>query len=382
MKKMEQHKINNQEETLTGEQKHDHDDRQNHDHLRLKAHHRRHITEFIIIMGILAMILLTVACVAYFRSKIVDAGIQGNSTETYYDKHYVLIADNPDDPIWDSIYEGCKIRGAENGIYVESFGTDLPVEYSVPELLRIAIDSSVDGIIVAGDDSSETIELINAAVDQYIPVVTVLSDSMSSLRQCFVGISNYSLGEEYGKQAINLLELDKRQKIYVLLDSGSGDTSKNTLFLGLKDTIQEQYADSSNVEIQAIAVDENSPFLSEETIRTLMLDEGNLPDVLVCLNAVDTRCAYQAAVDYNKVGIVEILGYYDSEAILNAVDKKIIYSTISVDGVQMGIQCIDALSEYEETGYVSGYLPVNTNVINHRNVGYYLGKVQKNEETQ
>ena len=93
------------------------------------------------------------------------------------------------------------------------YGTDLPVEYSVPELLRIAIDSSVDGIIVAGDDSSETTELINEAVDQDIPVVTVLSDSMSSLRQCFVGISNYSLGEEYGKQAINLLELDKRQKI-------------------------------------------------------------------------------------------------------------------------------------------------------------------------
>ena len=67
---------------------------------------------------------------------------------------------------------------------------------------------------------------------------------------------------------------------------------------------------------------------------------------------------------------------------VNAVDKNIIYSTISVDGVQMGIQCIDALKEYEETGYVSGYLPVNTNVINARNVGYYLGKVQKNEETQ
>ena len=229
-------------------------------------------------------------------------------------------------------------------------------------------------------------EMILMLIFIFIPIVYAfyisLFDWNAMGTKTFVGISNYSLGEEYGKQAINLLELDKRQKIYVLLDSGSGDTSKNTLFLGLKDTIQEQYSDSANVEIQAIAVDENSPFLSEETIRTLMLDEGNLPDVLVCLNAVDTRCAYQAAVDYNKVGIVEILGYYDSEAILNAVDKNIIYSTISVDGVQMGIQCIDALKEYEETGYVSGYLPVNTNVINARNVGYYLGKVQKNEETQ
>ena len=113
-----------------------------------------------------------------------------------------------------------------------------------------------------------------------------------------------------------------------------------------------------------------------------MLDEENLPDILICLNAVDTRCAYQAAVDYNKVGIVEILGYYDSEAILTAVDKRIIYSTISVDGVQMGIQCIEALKEYEETGYVNGYLPVNTKLIDAGNVDYYLELIQDEEEIQ
>ncbi len=354
----------------------------NHDSMKIKANRKRHLTELIIIMGILLMILLTVACVAYFRSKLVVAGIQGGINEAYYEKHYALITDNPDDPIWDSIYEGCQMRGRENGIYVEYFGKDLPVEYSVNERLRIAIDSSVDGIIVAGDDSEETKELINEAVGQGIPVVTVLSDSMASLRQCFVGISNFSLGQEYGKQAIALLEKEDRQKIYVLLDSGSGDTSKNTLFLGLKDTIREQFGDGDNIEIQAIAVDENSPFLSEETIRTLMLDEENLPDILICLNAVDTRCAYQAAVDYNKVGIVEILGYYDSEAILNAVEKSIIYSTISVDGIQMGTQCIDALAEFEETGYVSGYLPVNTKLINQSNVHYYLKQIQDKEETQ
>ena len=353
-----------------------------HEASRAKAHRKGHLTEAVIIIGLLFMILLTVGCVAYFRSKIVEAGIQGNEEEMYYDHHFVLITDNPDDPIWDSIYEGCRNQGMENGIYVEYFGVDLPVEYSVPELLRIAIDSDVDGIIVAGDDSAETEELINEAVGLGIPVATVLSDSMSSLRQCFVGISNYSLGQEYGKQAIDLLSQEEKQKIYVLLDSGSGDTSKNTLFLGLKDTILENFGDSSNIEIQAIAVDENSPFQSEETIRTLMLDEENLPDILICLNAVDTRCAYQAAVDYNKVGIVEILGYYDSEAILTAVDKRIIYSTISVDGVQMGIQCIEALKEYEETGYVNGYLPVNTKLIDAGNVDYYLELIQDEEEIQ
>ena len=48
----------------------------------------------------------------------------------------------------------------------------------------------------------------------------------------------------------------------------------------------------------------------------------------------------------------------------------------------MGIQCIEALKEYEETGYVNGYLPVNTKLIDAGNVDYYLELIQDEEEIQ
>ena len=75
----------------------------------------------------------------------------------------------------------------------------------------------------------------------------------------------------------------------------------------------------------------------EESIKTFLLkDRESLPEIVVCLNEMDTIAAYQTVVDYNEVGLVNILGYYDSEVILNGIDRNVIYATISTDTEQMG----------------------------------------------
>lgn len=68
-------------------------------------------------------------------------------------------------------------------------------------------------------------------------------------------------------------------------------------------------------------------------------------------------------MDYNQVGTVQMLGYYDSEAILEAVSKNILYSTIALDTEQMGRLCVQALDEYVETGYTNNYMAVDTRLI-------------------
>lgn len=327
-------------------------------------------------IGIALSVVLTIGSMFFLRGTILDSGIPEKIEQKKYDKHYVLITDDFTDPLWESVYQGASKEG-EGEAYLEYLGCNLPVSYTVPQLLRIAIDAKVDGIIVVGDESEETVALINEAVGTKIPVVTVLSDCSSSLRQCFVGINSYSLGERYGEQALQLLDKDKTQKVYVLIDNGTNETSKNSTYLGIKDKIEKGKSPSTKVEMQAIAIDNKRAFTSEETIRDIVIDKANLPDILICLSAVDTRCAYQAVVDYNKVGDVEILGYYDSEKILNAIDKSIIHSTITLDGTQMGALCMSALKEYNDTGHVSAYFPVDTKVINSYNVTNY--EEQKNK---
>lgn len=315
-------------------------------------------------------VLLTgiVICLLVFWQRFHELG--GDEEENYeiYNRHYAMITGSEDSDFWDRVYESAWEEGKANGVYVERFGENLAVKYERQELLKLAILASVDGIIIPGDEEDETAVLLNEAAEKGIPVVTVLQDSAGSLRQCFVGNNYYNLGQEYAKQMIEILsgentDREDTTKVLVLVDESRTDSSQNLILLGIRETLKEKSDGKLSVSVETCSIDNSRSFRSEESIRDIFLSQEELPDILVCLSAVHTRCAYQAAVDYNKVGTVQILGYYDSDVILDAVSKNILYSTITLDTVQMGKSCVQALEEYVKTGYTNGYRAVDTRLI-------------------
>lgn len=331
----------------------------------------RRLLQVLVGLGIGAVLVLAVCSVFYFREKLLDLGISDSVKIEKYGKHYALITSNVDLPFWESVYEETKAEAKKHNAYVEYIGKGLSVNYNTAQLLRIAIDCSVDGIIVEGSDSPEVMELINEAVKKNITVITVLKDSPKSARQCFVGINNYQLGKTYGEQVLKIWNKNMR-RVLVLMDSNNPDTNQNIIYSSIKETIQKDAAKSKNLDIQTVTVNNENAFSSEEAIRDIIMDTRHLPDVMICLNSIDTQCAYQAVVDHNKVGQVEILGYYSSADIISAIQKEIIHSTISVDAKQMGALCIKALDEYSKTGRTSNYFPVDTQLITLDTFGKYL----------
>ncbi len=307
----------------------------------------------------------------YFRDKLLVVASSNTINYEKYDKHYGLITSNRDSPFWNSVYEEAKIEAEKHNAYVEYIGKSLSTDYNIQVLLRIAIDCALDGIIIEGDESPETAALINEAVEKGIVVITVLKDSPKSERQSFIGINNYNLGRTYGQQVLKIWDEDTK-KILVLMDSNKQDTNQNIIYSSIKETILQESAKSKQLDIRTVTVNNEITFSSEEVIRDIIMDTSNLPDIIICLNSIDTRCAYQAVVDHNKVGQINILGYYNSEDILRAVQKEIIHSTISIDAKQMGALCVQALDEYKVTGRVSSYLPVDTQLITLQNVTNYL----------
>jgi ribose transport system substrate-binding protein len=115
----------------------------------------------------------------------------------------VLISDNRKSYFWKSVYEGAKDALNENS-YIEMLGNNLSMEYSTADLMRIAINSKVDGIILEADESAEITELINEANDADIPVITAVNDNNTSTRKSFVGVNSYNLGLAYGQQVCNI----------------------------------------------------------------------------------------------------------------------------------------------------------------------------------
>lgn len=311
----------------------------------------------------------------YYKYTISDLGIADINNYQNYKYHYALVSEEADAPFWEAIYQGALEKGKEQEVYVEKIGSNLSITYSLNDLMKIAIASKVDGIIIEPNGEASITELINEAEEAKIPVITVLKDDRQSNRKSFVGINSYSQGQAYGKQIQEVVDTGKH-KITVLLNSGSNDASQIFIYSSITEAVRDK-----NVEVEAATVNTQSTFGSEEDIRNIIMDTKNPPEVLVCLTAIDTLCAYQAVVDYNKVGDIDIIGYYDSDLILTAIEKNIIHSTMTIDAKKMGELCVEALTEYRETERVSDYFSVDISVINAENVEDYI-KQRSVEETK
>lgn len=316
-----------------------------------------------------------------------------------YDKYYIMIAENNSASFWQSVYEGAYEEGILRNSYVDFLNDILGSDYSREDLMRIAIASDADGIIVAADESDEMTQLINEAAAENIPVVTLYGDNTQSNRCTFVGIGSYDLGREYGRQVLEIMrrkQLPRAQiqvtplydgdgvrlmwteevvhrpvKVMVLVNAHSEDSGQNILCSGIQETIENEKQAKVEVEMSIVAIDDTNAFAAEESIRDIFMDK-NLPDIIVCLNELNTTCVYQAVVDYNKVGQVHILGYYDSDTILKAIDRNVIYATATIDAAQMGRYCVEALTEYNTFGNANQYFIADIELINKDNIAAYL----------
>ncbi|MBQ2183162.1 MAG: substrate-binding domain-containing protein, partial [Lachnospiraceae bacterium] len=165
---------------------------------------------FVYSVMILIVAIIFVAVALYFSRSIRAARHAGDtysaasSSGVDFSKYYVMITSDRELDFWESVYKGAYEEGIKKGVCVEMMGENLSEDYSDTELMEIAIASKVDGIIVYADDSAEMRDLINEAVNEGIPVVTVYGDSANSLRCCYVGVGSYNLGREYGRQIVKI----------------------------------------------------------------------------------------------------------------------------------------------------------------------------------
>ena len=333
------------------------------------------ITVFII-TGV--MVGLTGLLIFFFLSY--SKTLSRTEQDVTYDKYYAMITDDAESSFWKSVYESALSTAKKENAYVEMIANNLSREYSQTELMEIAIASDVDGIIVTAGEAEGMTELIAKAYKAGIPVVTLFNDNTQSERLSFVGVGNYNLGKEYGnliiKMANEKIFPGNRIRVSVLVDAGSEDSGQNVLAAAIQDTIAKENGENAgrhkSIEVSLVAVDASNNFSVEESVRNLFVQgSSKMPNIVVCLNENDTNSVYQAVVDYNQVGIVNILGYYDSEAILKGIERDVIYATLSIDTDQLGQYCVDALTEYYELGNTSQYFTADSYVINKKNVNEY-----------
>lgn len=332
------------------------------------------------------MVLITLGGMVIFKAQFDKSNsVEAREEYTEYDRYYAMITSDDRADFWQAVYNGARKEGMGQNAYVEFFAGNMGARYSMEERMEIAIAADVDGIIVEGEDYVALRNEIVKAGENGIPVVVVNQDVAESGRISFVGIGRYDLGQTYGRQTCELAEEmleardaendradpGKKLKIMVLISQEADSNGQNLLMSGIREEIGSNRALEDRIELDTCTIDDSGAFTAEESIRDIFMGRDEVPDILVCLTEIYTTCAYQAVIDYNRVGITNIIGYYDSETIRAGVDKEVIYCTISMDTEQMGRYCVYALSEYLDVEHVSEYFSVDTYVVNKENVDSY-----------
>lgn len=326
------------------------------------------LTVFFIIVG--CMLFLSGIWI-YFQKKLDQVDLGEGEGASSYAKHYLMIAGEENTLMWDSIYESASQAAKDADAYLELIEPGHDSNYSQADYLRIGIASQVDGIILEADGSDEEQELIQEASDADIPVVTVLTDDSSSARISFVGLNSYQLGNAYTEQILGLLKEHENTQVLLLSNSQSKTQETNLIYYQIKKELEEKKKDYQTVTISEYNIDSSSGFDTEEFVRDIIVSEENLPDVLVCMDEVVTECVYQALVDYNQVGNVDVVGFYYSDVILDGISKGIISSAIALDMDEIGRYSVNALEEFSSLGHTSNYYSVGQHVITRSNVGAY-----------
>lgn len=343
------------------------------------------------ILAVIIMAIVTLLSVFVYRALIMHTFKMDTGDTEFYTYHVAMITESHDDPFWKKVWLAAKEEGALKDACVEWVGNDLTEQYPLATLIEMAIYAKVDGILVQPDGSEKVKSLIARAIANNIPVITIMTDATDSGRQGFVGYNTYDLGQLYGQQVLAAMALTPNPyHAVILFGNDVSESAQNIIYSSIKERLE-----GKTCTLDVVLIDNSNVFSAEEAIRDLVVTTPSAlvsettppqlgktygPDMLICLNATNTICAYQAVVDHNKVGQIQILGYYDSDEILTAVEKRIIQATVAVDANRVGASSLDTLLEYLEVNRTSDFTPVGLALVTASNVEAYRGKTTGMED--
>jgi len=230
--------------------------------------------------------------------------------------------------------------------------------------LELAITAHPGGLIIPGTANPEYVDLINQAVADKIPVITVATDSPASKRQTFVGTNGFSLGLKAGE----FIEQNSPEgaRIGVILsqpDPAASDVNNQSIIAGLAQALkrggQRRITETRNDLPEA---------LSSEELTADLLDNHPEVSVLFYTSSRDAIAAAQAIVDRNRVGQVMILGVDDPPELVDYLRKGIIAATILRNPDNIGRLSIESLVELRASNNSASFLDPGIRLVTRNNL--------------
>jgi ribose transport system substrate-binding protein len=213
---------------------------------------------------------------------------------------------------------GMELAGELLGVKTEYKG---PSDLDMPAMIQtldLAIARRPAGLVVVGFDESLT-PVVNKAVDQGIPVVTVDADLPRSKRVAFVGTGNFAAGQKGGEKLVELI--GNKGKVAIL--TKLGQSNLNERVAGYR-SVLEKY---SEIEILDPRDTESKPEKAAQLTSLLLQRHPDLAGI-ACVEAAGGTGAATAVKEAGKVGQVRIVAMDRDNSLLKNIGDGVIQATV------------------------------------------------------
>lgn len=312
---------------------------------------RRYLYPFFVLL-----LLLSLALTFYFMVKAlrINSAYAGQRHFHHPQYHFVLIPEETDNSYWRLVKKGADAAAAKYDAVVEYNG---PVQSNIDEhikLTEMATASKVDGIITQGL-SNQMVPVINNAIDQGIPVLTIDTDAPKSRRLAYIGTNNYQAGVLAGKTLAKAM--NGHAKVGIITGSFTSLGQKLRV-KGFRHAIKA-YPGIKIVEIESSHISRIQA--AEQTYEIYK----NHPDVNAFFgtSALDGLGISAITQQLGKTKSVYILAFDTLPSTLKLMKQGVINATIEQRPYQMGYESVKLMIQTIEGRSVKPIHHLSTKVV-------------------
>jgi len=254
--------------------------------------------------------------------------------ETYY-----LLATHAGIPYWLDHKRGAEAAAADLGVtlmYVGAYGNE--AEQQVNQMETV-IGKHPAGILIGPVRPESLTPVINRAIAEGIPVVTLVTDSPDSDRLCYIGPSGYDAGQEAADYMAKLLGPGEH---YVGVSNLVGVYVCDQRCDGFTDRIKEKYP---NIHIVGVVDDDCDYEVGTKACTDLLIANSQI-DGMLGTNAA-SAVGIAAAVDaVGRTGKVRIIGWDNDSPTIKLIKEGKVDAAIVHDSFLMSYMGIQLLYLY------------------------------------
>jgi len=228
---------------------------------------------------------------------------------------------------------GMEMVGKELGVRTEYVG---PAEYDMNAMvaaLEQAIAKKPNGLVVVGFEPSLN-AIVDKAVEQGIPVVTVDADLPGSKRLAFVGTGNYGAGVVGGHKMASLI--GEKGKVAIMTKPGQSNLEERIA------GYQEALAEYPGIEVVQIADTQSDPVVAAQAASALIIKYPDLAG-LVCVEGAGGSGAATAVREAGKAGEIKIVAMDRGNEVLEAIEEGIISASVAQQTALMPYYAVQIL---------------------------------------